>query len=502
MSKISEALTRAHKAAKRHIIRSGDLSRADRETLTHGRWLQPIVRGWYLLVRPDAPPGESSPWFASFWDFLGLYLHDLYGDRYCLSAENSLDLHVNSTTIPKQVIAIVEKGNNVPLDLPFNTSLLTYRDPAHIPEERIEVKGIQIMTLSFALCRVGPSYFTKNAKDAEIALRLIKDPSEFVQLLLRYDFKRAANRIVGAYQFLKEPDMAEQIRTMLEQERFSISPENPFEEEAPTLSIKVKSPHAARISILWNAYRDTVIQIFDPPSRLPNKANYFAKLEKIYAQDAYNSLSIEGYRVDDDLIRRVVEQGWNPDENPQDRAARDALAALGYYKAFQATKESIGRILDGESPALEAQKNIQHWMRSLFQPMIDAQILRPEDLIGYRRHQVYIRGSRHIPFSRETLLDAMDAFYECLRNEPHPAVRAVLGHFLFVYIHPYMDGNGRTARFLMNAMFASGGYPWTIIRVKNRDRYFAALELASVGGEIRSLAEFIAEEGGRLPVEQ
>jgi len=41
-------------------------------------------------------------------------------------------------------------------------------------------------------------------------------------------------------------------------------------------------------------------------------------------------------------------------------------------------------------------------------------------------------------------------------------VRAVLGHWLFGYIHPYPDGNGRMARFLMNVVLASGGYSWTI----------------------------------------
>ena len=49
-------------------------------------------------------------------------------------------------------------------------------------------------------------------------------------------------------------------------------------------------------------------------------------------------------------------------------------------------------------------------------------------------------------------------------REPEPGVRAVLGHWMFGYIHPYPDGNGRIARFLMNAMLASGGYPWTVVR--------------------------------------
>jgi Fic family protein len=60
-----------------------------------------------------------------------------------------------------------------------------------------------------------------------------------------------------------------------------------------------------------------------------------------------------------------------------------------------------------------------------------------------------------------------------------------------VYVHPYMDGNGRMGRFLMNVMMASGGYPWTIIPVERRDDYMAALEAASVGQEIRPFAEFI-----------
>ncbi len=68
----------------------------------------------------------------------------------------------------------------------------------------------------------------------------------------------------------------------------------------------------------------------------------------------------------------------------------------------------------------------------------------------------------------------------------------VLGHFVFVYIHPYMDGNGRMARFLMNVMLAAGGYPWTVIPFEKRDGYMAALEEASVGQNIATFADFLA----------
>jgi Fic family protein len=62
--------------------------------------------------------------------------------------------------------------------------------------------------------------------------------------------------------------------------------------------------------------------------------------------------------------------------------------------------------------------------------------------------------------------------------------------------HPYPDGNGRVARFLMNAMLASGGYPWTVIRVEDRPSYLNSLESASVEGNIQPFAKFIAERVG------
>ena len=89
--------------------------------------------------------------------------------------------------------------------------------------------------------------------------------------------------------------------------------------------------------------------------------------------------------------------------------------------------------------------------------------------------------------------EAMPALFDLLENEEEPSVQAVLGHWMLGYIHPYPDGNGRLARFLMNVMLASGGYPWTVVPVEDRDAYMAALEAASVDGEIRPFAEFIAQ---------
>ena len=76
---------------------------------------------------------------------------------------------------------------------------------------------------------------------------------------------------------------------------------------------------------------------------------------------------------------------------------------------------------------------------------------------------------------------------------PGPAVRVELGHFLFVFVHPYPDGNGRIGRFLMNLMLTAAGYPWTVVPVERRDTYMAALEAASVRQDIGPFTDFLAE---------
>jgi hypothetical protein len=494
---LAAALSRVHQLAKKYggsIVISFDLDRADRELLVRNHWLQEIIRGWYMFTRPDVLPGESSPWYANFWDFVQYYLKETVGSDYCLSAENSIDVHIANPTIPKQLIVIVKKGGSNVINLPFNTSILIYPDANNFPPEKTTIRGIEAMTLPYALCKATPTYFQKNEINLRIALESVRDIQEFIRVIAEYNFVRAGERIIGAYQALNEMEKAETIKDQLKIAGMNLKGTNPFE-DIPTVSAvgTFRSVYQGRIKSLWDSYRSVIIQHFPPPPGIPkNKEAYIHKIEEQYKKDAYNSLSIEGYQVDADLIERVMNNHWNPDLHPEDQHERNALAARGYYEAFIEVKKAILQIVNGENPGNIIEKQLQNWFQKLFAPNVHARILKPTDLFGYRKHQVYIRGSRHVPFPREALLDSMEAFFDCLKREEHPAVRAILGHFIFVYIHPFMDGNGRLSRFIMNAMFASGGYPWNIIEVKNRDRYFAALESASVGQDILPFTLFVA----------
>jgi Fic family protein len=237
--------------------------------------------------------------------------------------------------------------------------------------------------------------------------------------------------------------------------------------------------------------------VFPKAPGLPRaRKRYLDKLEDLYQHDAYNSLSIEGYQVTPELIEKVRLGEWNPVDSVQDREQVAAMAARGYYETFQRVERNISDILTGASAANIVTENLQDWYRALFSASVQAGILEAANLAGFRNRPVFISGSNHVPPPHEALMDGMDTLFRLLKQEDEPAVRAVLGHFLFVFIHPYPDGNGRLGRFLMNTMLASGGYAWTVIRLKRRQQYMNALEQASVGGDIRPFSEFVLQEMG------
>lgn len=127
------------------------------------------------------------------------------------------------------------------------------------------------------------------------------------------------------------------------------------------------------------------------------------------------------------------------------------MAARGYWQAFQTAKESIKKV-PGQKPdrtiaGTVAESDHEKWFRKLFAPSVAAGILEATDLAGYRNHRVYIRHSKHGPPNHQAVRKLIPTFFDLLQNEKERAVRVVPGHYFFVYIHPYMDGNGRMGRF-------------------------------------------------------
>lgn len=106
----------------------------------------------------------------------------------------------------------------------------------------------------------------------------------------------------------------------------------------------------------------------------------------------------------------------------------------------------------------------------------------------YRTVEVRISGSKHIPPSPLLLNDLMDGyfeFYELNKRTMHPVLLAAEMHERLVTIHPFIDGNGRTARLVMNLVLLQNGYTLVNIKgnLKNRLKYYQALEQVQLNHE-------------------
>jgi len=492
---LADSLDRIRTAAKDDLIRSGHMSRIDRERAQAAGWLHPIIKGWYIVgSEASAQAGSSVLWYSHFWQFVQRYLDERFGGGYCINAEASLDLHVGTNTVPGQLIVMTQTGGALKIQLPHDISILTYPDPNNLPEQVSIHDGIRLMPLSTALCRVTPRYFRTNPIDAEIALNMVNE-SDLSRALIGGRNTRAASRLMGAYQFLGNDERARRIKQDMQVAGSRISPTNPFDTDRPLLGYqqRLQSPQVGRLRAMWARMRPVIIEHFPGPKEPVDTEAYLNNLEGIYQHDAYNSLSIEGYRVTPKIIARVRSGDWNPDRE-EDRQHVAAMAAKGYHDTFQLVKENVSSVLSGDNPSAIVKRDLQDWYRALFGASVKAGILDAVDVAGFRNRPVYIRGSNHVPPPHEALMDCMETFFDLLESEESAAVRALLGHFVFVFIHPYPDGNGRVSRFLMNLMLASGGYPWTVIRLTQRDTYMNALEQASVHKDIKPFAEFIAQE--------
>jgi len=496
--KLAESLSALRDLQKggRRVFRSRELSRTHRERLIRSGFLREVIKGWLMSSSPSTQEGDSTPWYASFWEFCAGYCQDRFDDAWHLSPEQSVLLHAQNTVIPTQVVVYSRKGTNHTTKLPFGTSLYDLKQREMPPPSDVSVKdGMRLFAPAAALVKVSEAFFNRNPVDTQVVLSGIRDASDVLRILLDGGHSAKAGQIAGAFRRVGCPQIADEIVRTMKSAGYDVRETDPF---APIQRFNVlpalTAPIVGRMQAMWESMRDVVVETFPKAPGLPrNRKAYLGLVDDMYKSDAYHSLSIEGYSVTPALIERVQRGDWDPDHHEDDRQSRDALAARGYWQAFQKVKETVSEVIAGGNAGVLARTAHKEWYRELFQPCVAAGLIKAGALAGYRNDAVFLRTSRYVPPRWEAVRDAMPALFDLLEHEPEPSVRSVLGHWLIGYIHPYPDGNGRMARFLMNAMLASGGYPWTVIRVEDRTDYLLALDRASIDMTIEPFAGFIAE---------
>ena len=228
---------------------------------------------------------------------------------------------------------------------------------------------------------------------------MISDASEILHKLLEGGHSTIAGRLAGAFRNIGKNAIADNIIEAMKAAGYSITEDDPFEEKpAIIFSERELSPYVNRIRMNWADMRDVVMGTFpQAPAIRQNTDEYLKHVDDNYLTDAYHSLSIEGYRVSEELIERVRSGNWDPETSPKDKEYADALAARGYWQAFQAVKKSLEKVLNGNAPGTVAGNDHAIWYRELFAPSVTAGLVAASDLAGYRSRPVYIRKSMHVP---------------------------------------------------------------------------------------------------------
>lgn len=480
-------------------IPASALTRVHRERLKAAGYLGEVVKGWYVATQPGDSLANGTAWSGAMREFIADYCNDRFGEEWHVGPEQSLRMHSGERSLPLQLSIWSPAARNQTLDLPQGASVFLYKSPRLFASQASkDAGGLRLVKLESTLVAASPTFFAQHQLAATIALCSLDDASDLTRTLLKGSHSVVAGRLAGALRAVGRPEMAEEIVRTMRSAGYKVLETNHF--KAPVNKFprtRHETPAVQRVRLMWADMRQTIIDTLPASGPLPgDAARVLEDVEARYVSDAYHSLSIEGYRVTQELIENARQVAWKPAGGGE--ALRDASAVRGYCGAHKAAMQSIEAIVNGQNPGEELRASHGAWHRALLSPSVEAGFTRPRDLAGYRDDQVFIQGAQYIPLSKEAVRVAMPVLFDLIAEEEHPAAKAVLGHFLFEFIHPYMDGNGRLGRLLMNTLLVSSGYPWTTVPLEQRQTYMDALAQASTHSNILPLAQLI----GRLLEEQ
>jgi Fic family protein len=189
--------------------------------------------------------------------------------------------------------------------------------------------------------------------------------------------------------------------------------------------------------------------------------------EEMIIDWTYNSNAIEGNTLSLRETQLVLETGITIGG----KSLKEHLEAINHREAILFVEDLASK------KTKITERNIKE-IHSLILKEID-----PKYAGRYRDIQVRISGSRHLPPEAVRIPELMERFSKkrLSSSKQHPVEQAALAHFDFVSIHPFVDGNGRTARLLMNLILLKYAYFPAVILKNDRKKYYNALEKGHKG---------------------
>jgi hypothetical protein len=296
--KLAESLAALQVLQKggRRVFQSRELSRTHRERLLRNGFLREVMKGWLMSSSPSARAGDSTPWYASFWEFCASYCQDRFDNAWHLSPEQSLLLYAQNTVIPKQVVVYSSKGTNHTMDLLFHTSLYDLKQREMPPAADVSVKdGLRLFSPAAALVRAPEAFFTRNPIETQVVLAGIRDASDVLHHLLNGGRSAKAGQLAGAFRRIGRPRIADEIVKTMKSAGYDVRESDPFTaQQSVSVLPAATAPIVGRMQAMWESMRGAVVEMFPKAPGLPkNRKEYLRFVDDIYKSDAYHSLSIE-----------------------------------------------------------------------------------------------------------------------------------------------------------------------------------------------------------------
>ncbi|MFM6935750.1 MAG: Fic family protein [Flavobacteriales bacterium] len=338
-----------------------------------------------------------------------------------------------------------------------------------IIKERLQEKGIKIHEIAKHLsidASLVSRILANKRKPTDVQ---IKKLSEILELsysdLLTYYVSGEVVKLVKDY-----PQLAQNILVMAEERVSYLLSDQRFENTNISESLKEKLSELNELATRWKQSK-------------PLDAIQLEKLQEYFQTSyTYESNRIEGNTLSLQETHLVVNEGITIGG----KSVREHLEAINHGEAVSLLHDLVRQNVPFNEYRLKQ-------IHQLVLKSIDQQ-----NAGRYRNIQVMISGSQHVPpapYLIDKLMEDYFIYYEQHRTYLHPVILAAEMHERLVTIHPFVDGNGRTARLVMNFILLQNGY--TIANLKgnleNRLAYYAALEKVQLNHDSADFHSLIIE---------
>ncbi|MCS6109843.1 Fic family protein [Clostridium botulinum] len=216
-------------------------------------------------------------------------------------------------------------------------------------------------------------------------------------------------------------------------------------------------------------------------SKRPLNKEALHNLKKYFDVElTYNSNAIEGNTLTVTETKVILEDGITIGKG---KTLREHLEVINHKEAIDYINDIVSKDIDISERVI---KDLHY---------IILKSINNKNAGKYRDTNVLISGSRHRPVEHILVAEKMQElikWYKENKEKLHPIELAAEFHFRYVYIHPFVDGNGRSARLLMNLILMRNGYPISVIKNEDRDEYMKALEKASTIGDAKDFINIVA----------